>query len=287
MVVSGWRFRVRQRFGFSIVDKKVVAFMPTLQINDINMYYEINGQGQPLLLIHGLGSSSKDWEKQVPAFSEHYKVITFDARGHGRSDKPRGPYSIPMFADDVAGLMHKLEIVPAHVLGISMGGMIAFQLAVDHPELIKSMVITNATPELVVRSFKERLVVVQREMIVRLIGMRKMGEVLGGRLFPKPDHDEIRRIFIERWAENEPRAYLASMRALVGWSVMNHIEDIEIPTLVIAADQDYTWIGEKEAFVAKMQNTELVVIEDSRHATPAERPEEFNQAVMGFLVEHD
>ena len=259
--------------------------MPAIQINDIQMYYEITGEGQPLLLIHGLGSSSRDWESQVPVFSEHYRVITFDARGHGRTDKPRGPYSIPMFAADVASLMQTLDIAPAHVVGISMGGMIAFQLAVNHSEMIRSMVITNATPELLVRSFKERLVVLQREFIVRLVGMRKMGEVLGERLFPKSDHAEIRQIFIERWAENDSRAYLASMRALVGWSVMDRIAEIEIPTLVIAADQDYTWIGEKETFVAMMQNAELVVIEDSRHATPAEKPDEFNRVVMKFLAD--
>ncbi len=257
--------------------------MPTIKISDITLNYEITGEGQPLLLIHGLGSSMRDWEMQVPVFAQRYQVITYDARGHGSSDKPRGPYSLSMFAADTAALMIELDSAPAHVVGISMGGMIALQLAVDRPELIKSMVVANATPELVVRSMKERMVVWQREFIVRLIGMRKMGEVLGERLFPKPEHTEIKSIFIERWAENDHHAYLASMRALVGWSVMEQIGNIEIPTLVIAADQDYTWIGEKEAFVAKMKNAELLVIEDSRHATPAERPEEFNQAVLKFL----
>ncbi len=257
--------------------------MPTIQINDIKMHYQVVGQGDPLLLIHGLGSSLRDWERQVQVFAEHYQVITFDARGHGSSDKPAGPYSMAMFAEDTAALLAALDISSMHVVGISMGGMVAFQLAVDRPDLIKSMVIANATPELVIRTFKDRMVVLQREVIVRLIGMHKMGEVLGERLFPKAEHDDIRQIFIERWAENDSRAYLASMRSLVNWSVMEHIENIQIPTLAIAADQDYTWIGEKEAFVSKMPHAELVVIEDSRHATPAERPDEFNQAVLGFL----
>ncbi len=258
--------------------------MPNIHINGINMNYEIRGEGEPLLLIHGLGSSLRDWEMQVPVFAEKYRVITFDARGHGSTDKPKGPYSMLMFSEDTAAFMKALNIDSAHVVGISMGGMIAFQLAVDHPELIRSMVIANAAPELVIRSFKERMVVVQREFIIRLIGMRKMGQVLSERLFPKVEHDDIRAIFVERWAENDSQAYLASMRSLVNWSVMEHIGEIDIPTLVIAADQDYAWIGEKEHFVAKMEDAQLVVIEDSRHATPAERPEEFNQAVMEFLA---
>ena len=259
--------------------------MPTIHINSINMNYEIRGEGEPLILIHGLGSSLRDWEMQVPVFAEKYQVITFDARGHGSTHKPNGPYAMPMFSADTAALMKALYIESAHLVGISMGGMIAFQLAVDRPELIKSMVIANAAPELMIRSLKERMVVVQREFIIRLIGMRKMGQVLGERLFPKAEHDGLRAIFVERWAENDSQAYLASMRSLVNWSVMEHIQDIEIPTLVIAADQDYAWIGEKEIFVAKMKNAKLVVIEDSRHATPAERPEEFNLAVMDFLAE--
>ncbi|MBL7162115.1 MAG: alpha/beta fold hydrolase [Anaerolineales bacterium] len=258
--------------------------MPAIQINDINMHYEITGEGQPLLLIHGLGSSSRDWESQVPVFAEHYQVVTFDARGHGRSDKPPGPYSIPMFAEDAAALMRALDIASAHVVGISMGGMVAYQLAVSHPTLIKSIVAANCTPELLVESFKERLQMWQRQLIVRLIGMRKMGEVLSERLFIKPEQEEIRRIFVERWAENDPQAYLASTRALVGWSVAEQLHDLDIPTLVISADEDYAFFGNKAHYAAMMPNADLVVIEDSRHATPAEKPDEFNQAVLNFLA---
>jgi 3-oxoadipate enol-lactonase len=118
--------------------------------------------------------------------------------------------------------------------------------------------------------------ILQRFLIVRLVGMRKMGEVLGGRLFPKPEQAELRRTFIERWAENDKRAYTNSMRALVGWSVADRVNAIDCPTLVIAADEDDTPVAVKEAFVANMRRPELVVIEDSHHATPAERPEAFN-----------
>ena len=95
--------------------------MPTLQLNDIGLYYEIIGEGAPLLFIHGLGSSIRDWEPQVDFFAERYKVILFDVRGHGKSSKPPGPYSIPQFAADTANLLEKLEVAPVHVVGISMG----------------------------------------------------------------------------------------------------------------------------------------------------------------------
>ena len=260
--------------------------MPRLHVREIDLYYEATGQGQPVLLIHGLGSSTRDWAEQVAFFSKHYQVVVFDLRGHGKSDKPSGPYSIPLFAADTTELITALGIAPAHVVGISLGGMIALQLAVSAPNLVRSLVIVNSGPEFIVRTFKERLQVFQRLLIVRLLGMRKMGEVLSKRLLPKPEQEELRRTFIERWAENDVRAYVDAMRAIVGWSVTEHLDSIRCPTLVIAADEDYTPVALKETYVAKMPRAKLVVIHNSRHATPVDQPEQFNQALMAFLSEH-
>ncbi|MFZ5920706.1 MAG: alpha/beta fold hydrolase [Chloroflexota bacterium] len=257
--------------------------MPKLRIDSIDLYYEINGQGQPVLFIHGLGSSSRDWEMQVPSFSERYRVVTFDLRGHGKSGKPPGPYRMAQFAADTAGLVRALEIAPAHIVGISLGGMVAFQLAVDAPELVRSLTVINSAPEFIVRTARERFQVLQRKLIVRLLGMRKMGEVLGKRLFVKPEQAELRRVFADRWAENDPRAYREAMLAIPGWSVADRLEAITCPTLVIAADEDYTPVSVKAAFVARMPRAELVVIQDSRHATPVECPEQFNETVTAFL----
>lgn len=257
--------------------------MSKIQVNGIQMHYQVTGQGQPLVFIHGLGSSGRDWEFQVDHFYLDYQVVVFDVRGHGQSEKPPGPYSIPRFAQDTAALLRALDLGPAHVVGISMGGMIAFQLALEAPELVRSLAIVNSWPEMVVRTWRERLQIWQRALIVQMLGMRKMGEVLAGRLFPKPEQAPIREIFIERWAENDKRAYQDSMRALVGWSVSERIETITCPVLVVAADQDYTPVESKAAYTRRLPNAELVVIEDSRHATPAEHPQQFNQVLGAFL----
>lgn len=261
--------------------------MPKIEVRGIQVYYEITGEGTPILLIHGLGSSARDWELQIPAFAQHYQVVTYDVRGHGRSDKPRGPYSIPLFADDAAALIEALGIAPTHVVGISMGGMIALQLGASAPHLVRSLVVVNTGPELVPGTRKERWEVFQRLLLVRLMGMRKMGQVLSQRLLPKPEHEELRRVFVERWAENDKRAYLDAMRGLVGWSVVDDLGNIHAPTLLVAADQDYTPLSAKMACVAKMPNARLAVIADSRHATPVEHPEEFNETVLKFLAQQN
>jgi len=260
--------------------------MPKLQIDSLDFNYEIVGEGQPVLFIHGLGSSSRDWEEQVNYFSKDYKVVCFDVRGHGLSGNPPGPYSIKLFADDTAALIMSLDLSPVHIVGISMGGMIAFQLAVDNPHLLKSMTIVNSGPEMIARSFKEKLMIFQRSVIFRLLSMQKIGEVLARRIFPKADQDELRMKMIERWAENDKRAYIDSFKALVGWSVADNIDNIKCPTLVIAADADYTPVSLKEAYVARMPAAQLVVINDSRHATPLDRPAEFNKALAAFLSKH-
>jgi pimeloyl-ACP methyl ester carboxylesterase len=218
-------------------------------------------------------------------FRKNFQVVTLDVRGHGQSGKPPGPYSVPLFAADTVRLMEAVDIAPAHVVGISMGGMIAFQLAVDRPDLIKSMVIVNSSPELVPRTFKERLLIMQRFAIVRLLGMRKMGEVLSKRLFIKPEQEELRQQLVERWAENDPQAYREAMRALVGWSVVDRLKTINCPVLVVAADEDYSPVAAKETFVAKMPDARLEIIEDSRHATAVEHPQQFNAIVAAFFEE--
>jgi pimeloyl-ACP methyl ester carboxylesterase len=258
--------------------------MPTLHLEDTDLAYEVVGKGEPLLFIHGLGSRGSDWEPQVGHFADRYQVIVFDVRGHGDSGKPPGPYSIRLFAADTVRLLNKLGLGPAHVAGISMGGMIGLQLAVDYPEVVRSLVVVNCGAELVVRDLKQRVQVWQRFVIVRLLGMRKMGEVLSERLFPKPEQEPLREVFVERWARNEPRAYQEAMRAIVGWSVVDRLREVGCPTLVVASDNDYTPVAEKQAIVDRIPGAALVVIEDARHAVTVEKPEHFNAVLDGFLA---
>ncbi len=258
--------------------------MPMISANGLNQYYERHGSGAPLLLLHGLGSSTRDWEYQIPAFAARYEVITVDVRGHGRSEKPPGPYSLPLFAADILALMRRLEIVPAHVVGISMGGMIAFQMAAQSPEAFRSMVIVNSAPELRLRTLAERLQAAQRMAIVRLLGMRRMGRFLAGRMFPRPEQADIRRTFEARWAENDRRAYLEAFKALLDWSVAEALPRMDIPALIVAAEADYTPVETKRAYAARMPRARVVVIPDSRHGTPVDQPQRFNQAVLDFLA---
>ena len=262
--------------------------MPYELINNTKIFYELSGKasGETILFLHGLGSSTRDWETQIPAFAPEYHVMTIDMRGHGQSDKPRDAYSMPLFASDVKELLHRLGIEKVHLVGLSMGGMIAFQLAVDSQELIQSMTIINSGPAVTVKTFKDRLSIWLRFLIVRFMGMQKMGETLAPRLFVEPEQDNLRQMFIQRWAENDPQAYMNAMRAIVGWDVEHQIHDINIPALIIASDKDYTPVSAKESYVKKMPDATLHVIENAHHAVPIEHPDIVNDAVMRFIKTH-
>ncbi len=252
--------------------------MPKIHVNDVNLYYEVTGAGPALLLLHGLGSSTRDWEAQVPEFCKTYQVITFDMRGHGQSDKPKGPYRVPMFAADTAALLAALGINSAHVVGESLGGAVAFQFAISYPELLRSLVIVNSAPIMADKQTTD-----QRVAVVRQHGMRAMGELLGKGLFPKPEHDPLRATFIERWAANDPEAYIESTLSLVGWDVTSQLGSIRCPALVISADQDYWPLSAKEAYTKLIPGARLVIVPDSHHALPIEKPQEFNAILEQFL----
>jgi pimeloyl-ACP methyl ester carboxylesterase len=146
------------------------------------------------------------------------------------------------------------------------------------------MVVANSGVDMVVRTPKQLFTLIQRSLIMRLLGMQKLGEVLSNRLFPKQEQLELRQAFTGHWAQNDPRAYREALKAIVGWSVVDYLKDISIPTLVICADQDYSPVDVHRNYAARIPKSLLTVIEDSRHATSVDQPEKFNQAVVDFLA---
>jgi pimeloyl-ACP methyl ester carboxylesterase len=252
-------------------------------VNGIEVYYETAGEGPPVLLLHGLGSSTLDWEYQVPELARSYRVITMDVRGHGRSSRPPGPYRVTQFAQDAVALLRTLNAAPAHVVGLSMGGMIAFQMAVDASEAVRSLTIINSGPAMILQGMQKAALAL-RFAIVRLFGMKTMGGMIAKKIFPLPDQAELRQTLIARMAENDPRAYLDAVRAINGWSVEERIGEIQCPVLIVASDQDYTPVAWKHAYAAKIPGARVAVVKDSRHVAPVDQPEQVNQILLQFLA---
>ncbi len=255
-----------------------------LQLEALSLYFEESCEGTPVLLLHGLGSTGRDWESVAPRLAARYRVIVPDARGHGRSGKPPGAYGVPLFARDIAGLCDGLGLTGVHVVGLSMGGMMAFQLAVERPELVRSLVIINSGPELVARTPRRKLELGLRLALLKLLGPAVLARVLAPRLFPKPEQEALRQRALEVFGANEPDAYLRATKGLVGWSVTRHLGGITCPVLVLASDRDYTPVAAKQAYVDLLPRARLQVLSDSGHASPHDQPEKVAEAVEAFLA---
>lgn len=262
--------------------------MPYLSVDGTRLYYDDTGSGTPLLFVHGLGSSTRDWVEQVPQFADRYRVIRLDLRGHGQSERGEGPYDMAQFSRDVAVLLRKLDAAPAHVVGLSMGGMVALQLGVDARQLVRSLVVVNSAADLRLKTWEDVWFYVSRRAAVQMLGMRRVGKLIANRLFVKPGQEELRQEFIDRWAENDKKSYLWSVDAIMGWSVADRLSELVVPTLLVSSENDYTPVAEKNRIAAQMPRAELAVIENTRHALPVERPEAFNTVLDDFLTRiHD
>jgi pimeloyl-ACP methyl ester carboxylesterase len=262
--------------------------MPALHLDDTELFYETRGDGPPLVFLHGLGSSTRDWQLQLEPFSQRYRCVAFDLPGSGQSKDlahPHGPFSLPGYAKVVAAAMKHLGIAPAHVVGLSMGGMTSLQLALDFPEVVRSITVVNAGASVIPRTLKERWLLGVRALVTKTLGPRGVAKLVAPRLFPRPEQAELRETFIRQMSTQHPRTYAAVSRAVMGWSVEARVGDLRCPTLLVAADADYTPVAIKEDLARRISGAKVVVVPDSHHALPVERPEAFNAVLAQFLDE--
>lgn len=258
--------------------------MPRIKLDDITLEYEERGQGDALVLLHGLGSSAHDWDFQMPALAREYRVIAPSLRGFGASDKPDGPYTVMQYARDVIALLNELGIERAHVLGFSLGGAVAFQLAVQFEHRLKSLIVVNSQPSFELDHWRKYLMTLMRIGMANIMGMERMTRFLAKRMFPAPAQKELREQMLRRYRTNDKTAYLAALRALAGWSVEDLIDKVKLPTLVLAGEYDITPVDEKRAFAQKMPNAAVKVVADSRHGTPFDQHAIVNKLVLDFLA---
>jgi len=257
--------------------------MPTLKLGDADLYYECLGCGPPLLLIHGLGSSGDDWAFQRDAFARAHTLIVPDLRGSGRSSKPAGPYSIAGFGADLWALLDALRIDRIALLGFSLGGAVAFEMALQQPARIERLIVCNALASYRTDTWRKWIEAHAQLALVRLLGLRRAARIIARRMFPHDDQAPKRQRVVDVVGANPRRPYLDTIHALIGWSALERLAALRMPVLVIAAEHDYTPLAEKRAELRHFPQARLVVIAGSRHGTPFDAIDAFNGAVLGFL----
>ena len=262
--------------------------MPRAKVQDIELYYEIHGKGYPIVLIRGLGSNADHWYRQVPVLSSTYKVITFDNRGIGRSDTPDGPYTIPMMAEDTLGLMDTLGISKAHILALSMGGMIAQEIALKYPEKVNGLVLacTHCGGDHAV-SASEEIVRIFAEFI--FTGSQEAAQKAVKCLFAEHTMREAPEV-VQQYQEVSgkfPPATEVLVRQLEAVRDHNTWEDlpnIKTPTFILTGDEDVLVPPENSRILAeRIPGARLQVIEKGGHQFLVEQAGASNGAVLEFL----
>ncbi len=232
--------------------------MPTLKVSDITMYYEVHGQGEPLVLIPGLRTDVSEYIRIIDGLSDKYRVIALDNRGAGRTDKPDMPYTIDMMAGDAAGLLDGLGIKRAHILGVSMGGRIAAALTLARPDLVRSLILVSTSMA------------------------RQPRLTLGGRLF--------------NWAvvtfnlgarSPYPQPYYALLRqreASRSYDCMDRLGEIGAPTLILHGRRDrLAPYRLAQAMHDGIKGSEMIAF-DGGHLFLFFRPAQFRNSVRDFLA---
>lgn len=259
--------------------------MAWIDLNGVRTWYAESGSGEPLLLLHGLGSSSDDWLLQIPTFSNRWRVIAPDLRGHGRTPLPDTTLTIEQMAADMAELLERLDARPAHVLGLSMGGCVALALALARPDDVRSLILVN-TGAAIRLSGRRYLRGLTRVIALLVGGPPAMARVVARGLFPDPDQALLRQEAAARLSQVAPRAYLSAVRALLRFDARPRLAEIRCPTLVIAGAEDGTLGPQPTRYLADhIPGARLVIIPRSRHVTPIDQPEAFNRTVLNFLEE--
>lgn len=263
--------------------------MPHTDAPGFRMAYEVRGSGFPLLLINGLGSDRREWLAQIPAFAAHFRVIAFDNRGSGESDAPPGPYATAEMADDAVALLSFLGVERSHVLGVSLGGMIAQEAALRHPGRVERLVLACTTPggDTSVRPPPEALAAfVRTPGGDREADLRRTIPYLYSARFRRERPGEIESFIARRLsAPSSPEGYAAQLAAAVGHSAGDRLKGIRAPTLVIAGTADRLVPPVNSRRIAeRISGAKLVLLPGAPHRLFAENAEAFNREVLEFLT---
>ena len=265
--------------------------MPKVKVNDIQLYYEVHGQGEPLVLIMGLGANTKGWDMQIPAFSREFQVVAFDNRGSGRSDKPATPYTMRLFADDTAGLMDALGVASAHVYGQSMGGLIAQELALSYPQRVRALVLgsTSCGGQQAVPALPEHLTLMAflNTLSAEEAAEKGLPLMYSGEFIARKRQELIARALAEAELRPPLDAFVRQAQAAVRHKAYDRLPQIRCPTLIISSSDDKIVPAENSRILAeRIPDAELVVLPKAGHGYLVECAEESNALVLDFLRRH-
>ncbi|HEV2987615.1 MAG TPA: alpha/beta fold hydrolase [Candidatus Angelobacter sp.] len=261
--------------------------MPITINQGVKIFWNEEGAGEPLLLIMGLGYPSAAWYRTRPTLSSKFRTIAFDNRGVGQSDMPPGPYPIAVMASDAAAVLDAAGVESAHVFGISMGGMIAQEFALQYPNRVRSLILgcTAAGGPTAVRAEPE-----VTDMIMARGSMTPDEAAQAAIPFiydpATPRHLIDEDLAVRRPWFPRPEAYNAQLQGILSWSSYDRLTQIAVPTLVIHGESDrLVPAGNGKLIAQKIPGARLVMLHHASHIFTTDRAQETQRTILEFLVE--
>jgi 3-oxoadipate enol-lactonase len=260
--------------------------VPFIENQGAKIYWDERSVGDPVLLIMGLGYPSDMWWRTRPVLDGHYRTIVLDNRGVARSSLPPGPYPIALMAADALAVLDAAGLESAHVFGISMGGMIAQEFALQNPKRIRSLILgcTAAGGPTAVRSEPEvtDLLMNRGSMTPEQSAIAAIPYIYD-RDTPRDRIDEdlaIRRPWFAR-----PEAYMAQLQGILGWESYSRLPQIKAPTLVIHGETDrLVPLANGESIAARIPGAKLVTLPHASHIFPTDQSAACHAAILEFLA---
>ncbi len=262
--------------------------MAFVENQGIKIYWDEQGQGAPILLIMGLGYPSSLWHRARPVLAQRYRTVAFDNRGVGLSDVPPGPYSIATMASDAAAVLDAAGVSDAHIFGISMGGMIAQEFALQYPARTRSLILgcTSAGGPSAIRAERK----VADTLMARGMTLEQAREAILPYVYdastPREKIEEdlsLRR----RWLPSL-EGYMAQLQGILAWEAYSRIAQITVPTLVIHGESDaLVPPGNGELIAARIPGSKLVLLEHASHLFLTDQTEVARKEILGFLSSHE
>ncbi len=266
--------------------------MPKVKVHDINMNYDQQGAGEPLILIPYLAADYACYAFQVAEYAKHFTCISVDPRGAGETDKPEGVYSTELFADDVGAFMQALGVDRAHISGLSLGAATAMWLAAKYPHKVKSLSLHSGwtKTDLFLKTVVEGWRVMAK-------GLESVTEMIILGIFPwcftpelyaaKPDYIQSLGAFVRGRPAQTLDAFMRQSNAVIEHDVESHLGKITSPTQITFGGYDMvTSTRFADRMQANIQGAELIVFEGCAHAPIYEKVDEFNQKTLEFLRRH-
>ena len=238
-----------------------------------------------LLLLHGLGSSAADWRYQIERFAADFDVVAPDFPNHGESAKGLGGLPLERLAALAVGVLDAFGIERAHVVGLSMGGCVALQLALDFPGRVATLTVANASADMRPKGLRVRLLMALRRPLFALCGMERIGAKQAERLFPDPADADAKALSLESWNRVSREDFLAQFDVVLRWHRSGRLGELAMPVLAVASDDDFSPTAWKRALAEAVPDGRLATV-PGRHMAPLEKPAPFDAALAAFLSGH-